>query len=314
MEDLLDFEIPVAALEAELKTLNSAVLNGTESDAVKILRKKIDQALEQTFSNLEPWQKLALARHPKRPHGLDFVHACFDDFDALSGDRYSGECHAIVGGVATLNDKSVMVIAQQKGRNTDENLRVNFGMPKPCGYRKVKRLMQLAQKYAMPVVTFLDSPGADAGVDAELANQSEAIASNMLMMSELRVPIISVVIGEAMSGGAMAMGVADYLFMLEYAVFSVISPEGCAAILWRDAALSKQAANIMGITADALYEKQLIDEIIAEPAGGAHRDYDKCFLQVRNAITPIIDRLYNMDIDDLLSKRYHKWMLPSLAE
>ena len=222
------------------------------------------------------------------------------------------ECEAIVGGIATLKGRSVMVIGQQKGRNLEDNLRVNFAMPKPAGYRKVKRLMLLAERYQMPVITLLDSPGADAHVDAELANQSEAIASNMVLMSELKTPIISVVIGEAMSGGAMAMGVADCIAMLEYSVFSVISPEGCAAILWRDAVHAKQAANAMGITADKLADFKLIDEVIKEPLGGAHRDNDLCFKRVKKFLVSTISELDALDMDDLLSKRYRKWMLPSL--
>ena len=310
MQDVLDFERPVVDLEEKLALLERPEIK--DKAQVAQLRGAIEVALSDIFSKLEPWQKLALARHPKRPHGLDYIHACFDDFDLLAGDRMSGECEAIVGGIATLDQQSVMVIAQQKGRNLEENLRVNFAMPKPCGYRKVKRLLTLAERYGMPVVTLLDSPGADAHVAAELANQSEAIASNMLLMSELKTPILSVVIGEAMSGGAMAMGVCDHISMLEYSVFSVISPEGCAAILWRDAVYAKQAANAMGITAEKLLELKLIDAIISEPLGGAHRAPKLCFTRVRHAISANLSKLNTLELDDLLSRRYHKWMLPSL--
>ncbi len=310
IQDALDFELPVAQLEAKLASI--AQPKGGDCDQALELQAAIKATLTDIFSQLEPWQKLALARHPKRPHSIDYINACFEDFDLLAGDRMAHECEAIVGGIATLKGRSVMVIGQQKGRNLEDNLRVNFAMPKPAGYRKVKRLMLLAERYQMPVITLLDSPGADAHVDAELANQSEAIASNMVVMSELKTPIISVVIGEAMSGGAMAMGVADRIAMLEYSVFSVISPEGCAAILWRDAVHAKQAANAMGITADKLADLKLIDEVIKEPLGGAHRDYDLCFKRVKKFLVSTINGLDALDMDDLLSKRYRKWMLPSL--
>ena len=312
MSEVLAFEEPVALLEEQLAKFESQGF-AHDDPVVVALKNKIDAALQALNKGLDSWHKLALARHPLRPHGYDYIEAIFDDFDPLHGDRMSGECGSVVAGIASFEGSSVMVMAQQKGRDLASNLSVNFGMPKPCAYRKVRRLMLLAQRFNIPIITLLDSPGADAGVQAELANQSEAIAENMLVMSELSVPIITVVVGEAMSGGAMAMGIADRIFMLEHSVFSVISPEGCSAILWRDPAFAKEAASKLGITAQDLLAHGLVDGVIPEPIGGAHRDRDTCFKHVKKAIAEELISLKSLHSDDLLSKRYRKWMLPSLS-
>ena len=312
MSEVLAFEEPVALLEEQLAKFESQGF-AHDDPVVIALKKKIDAALQALNKDLKPWQKLALARHPSRPHGKDYIEAIFDDFDPLYGDRMSGECGSVVAGLASFQGSSVMVLAQQKGHDLASNLSVNFGMPKPCAYRKVKRLLLLAQRFSIPIITLLDSPGADAGVQAEIANQSEAIAENMLVMSELSVPIVTVVVGEAMSGGAMAMGIADRIFMLEHSVFSVISPEGCSAILWRDPAFAKEAASKLGITAQDLLAYGLVDGIISEPIGGAHRDRGLCFQLVKKAIADELITLKALHTDDLLSKRYRKWMLPSLV-
>tara|TARA_B100000989_G_C19509188_1_gene458070 strand:- start:458 stop:1408 length:951 start_codon:yes stop_codon:yes gene_type:complete len=316
MTSAFEIEAAIDRLSSELDNLmiQSKHHSGNFEDEIKLVKNQLDSVWSSYCTHLDAHQVLMLARHPQRPQGLDYIQACFDDFEMLQGDRHSGDCSALISGIATLNNKSVMVFAQQKGRTTEERLKHNFGMVKPKGYRKAKRLMALAERYAMPVITFLDSPGADAGVDAEMANQSEAIATNMLLMSELRVPIVSVVIGEAMSGGAMALGVADHVCMLEYAVYSVISPEGCASILWRSADYAKQAAEAMCITSESLLEKRLIDAVIPEPLGGAQRDYPLTTSRVKKHIIKVLDALSSCEVEHLLAQRYRKWMLSDLVE
>lgn len=316
IQDCLDFERPVVELEAKLDNLGSSE-RSHEPDCQKemaLLKNKIQAQLQSTFANLSTWDTVQLARHPSRPHAVDLIKRVFEDFDPLSGDRTSSDCQAIVGGIATLGAQSVMVIAQEKGRDTKDKIKHNFGMPNPQGFRKAKRLFELAEKFSMPIVTLLDSPGAYAGVDAELHNQSEALASNIMALCSIQTPVVSVVIGEAMSGGAMAVGVCDHCAMLEHAIYAVISPEGCASILWKNAIHAKQAADAMQVTAKHLYAKHLIDAIIPEPLGGAHRDYDQVALSVRQHIQSTLAKLQVLSIHDMLERRHQKWMLRHLSE
>jgi acetyl-CoA carboxylase carboxyl transferase subunit alpha len=249
-----------------------------------------------------------LARHPQRPYTLDYIERLFSDFDELHGDRAYADDPAIVGGIARLNNKPVMVIGQQKGRDTKEKVIRNFGMPRPEGYRKALRLMEMAERFRMPIVTFIDTPGAYPGVGAEERGQSEAIARNLLVMSKLRTPIVCTVIGEGGSGGALAIGVGDRVNMLQYGTYSVISPEGCASILWKSAEKASDAAEALGITSERLKELGLIDRIIAEPLGGAHRDIDEVANNVKIALAEDLDVLGRLDMDELMAQRYQRLM------
>ena len=314
-DDYLAFEQPILELEDKLLALKtSASKSGLTFDAeIQALQEKISQSYKDLFSKLSTWQVVSLARHPLRPHAVDIIDRVFDNFISLSGDRTSPDCEAIVGGLAMLNGHTVMVVAQEKGRDIKDKVKRNFGMPRPQGFRKAKRLFSMAEKFSLPVVTLLDSPGAYAGVDAELHNQSEAIAENILTMCQLKTPIVSVVIGEAMSGGAMAIGVCDHCAMLSYSIYSVISPEGCASILWKDASHAEKAADIMQVSAQSLYDKGWIDALIQEPEGGAHRDYEQTASNIKLHLSDVLSRLNDMDIDDLMQSRYRKWMLENLS-
>jgi acetyl-CoA carboxylase carboxyl transferase subunit alpha len=306
--NFLDFEQPIAELEAKIDELrfvgdDSQVNISTE---IKRLKAKSEALTRNIFSGLSAWQVAQVARHPQRPHTLDYVERLFTEFTELHGDRTYSDDAAIVGGLARFEGRPVIIIGQQKGRDTKAKVHRNFGMPRPEGYRKALRLMRLAEKFGLPVVTFIDTPGAYPGIGAEERGQSEAIARNLLEMSGLRTPIIAVVIGEGGSGGALAIGVADHVLMLQYSIYSVISPEGCASILWKSAEKSADAAEAMGITAGKLHDLGLIDEVIEEPLGGAHRDYDAMAERLRGAIARYLGRLDNLPMDQLLTTRYQK--------
>ncbi|MED5499952.1 MAG: acetyl-CoA carboxylase carboxyltransferase subunit alpha, partial [Pseudomonadota bacterium] len=278
------------------------------SDEIGKLEEKSRKLTEQIFRDLTAWQVTQLSRHPQRPYTLDYLDSIFTDFDEMHGDRNFADDAALVGGVARLDDKPVMVIGHQKGRDVKEKVRRNFGMPRPEGYRKACRLMEMAERFKMPVLTFIDTPGAYPGIDAEERGQSEAIAYNLAVMSRLKTPIVATVIGEGGSGGALAIGVCDELQMLQYSTYSVISPEGCASILWKSAEKASEAAQAMGITASRLKELGFVDSLIEEPLGGAHRNPRKTANQVKEALTDSLDRLRAMDTETLLERRYERLM------
>jgi len=306
--NFLEFEQPIAELEAKIEELR---LVGDDNeiniqDEITRLENKSLALTESIFSNLKPWQIAQLARHPQRPYLLDYVKRIFDDFQQLHGDRAYADDHAIVGGVARLDGRSVMVIGHQKGRDTKEKIYRNFGMPRPEGYRKALRLMQTAERFKLPILTFIDTPGAYPGIDAEERGQSEAIARNLLVMAGLNTPIICTVVGEGGSGGALAIGVGDRTMMLEYSTYSVISPEGCASILWKSADKASLAAEAMGITSSRLKELGLIDFIIAEPLGGAHRDMDTMARNLKHALIEALNDMESVPADKLLDDRYQR--------
>ena len=306
--DYLDFEQPIAELEAKIDELK--LVEGSEdfnlNEEIARLQAKSQSLIESIFRSLSPWQIAQLARHPKRPYTLDYIEHLFADFTELHGDRMYADDAAIVAGIARFEGRSVAVIGHQKGRNTSENIRRNFGMPRPEGYRKALRIMELAERFQMPVLTFVDTPGAYPGIGAEERGQSQAIALNLQRMSGLRTPLVCTVIGEGGSGGALAIGVCDHLSMLSYSTYSVISPEGCASILWKDAGRAEDAATALGITAGRLKELKLIDEIIQEPLGGAHRDVETTCANIRSTLTATLARLASMPVEDLLGARYQR--------
>jgi acetyl-CoA carboxylase carboxyl transferase subunit alpha len=306
----LDFEQSIADLEAKIEALRFA---GKDSDLnineeISRLRAKSRKLTESIFTSLTPWQISQIARHPMRPYTLDYLARIFDGFDELHGDRTFADDHAIVGGVARLEDRPVVVIGHQKGRDTREKVRRNFGMPRPEGYRKALRLMRLAERFRLPVITFIDTPGAYPGVGAEERGQSEAIARNLYVMARLETPILSVVIGEGGSGGALAIGVCDKLLMFQYSTYSVISPEGCASILWRSAEKASEAAEAMGVTAQSLARLGLVDEIIPEPLGGAHRDPEAMARSLQTALVSALNELTAVPAERLVAKRYERLM------
>jgi acetyl-CoA carboxylase carboxyl transferase subunit alpha len=306
--NFLDFEQPIAELEAKIDELrfvgdDSQVNLSTE---IRRLKSRSEALTRSIYSNLTAWQVAQVARHPQRPFTLDYVQRLFTDFEELHGDRHYGDDQAIIGGLARFEGRPVVVIGQQKGRDTKAKVQRNFGMPRPEGYRKALRLMHLAQKFGMPVLTFIDTPGAYPGIGAEERGQSEAIARNLFEMAGLRTQIIAIVIGEGGSGGALAIGVADHMLMLQYSIYSVISPEGCASILWKSADKSADAADAMGITAEKLHALGLIDEVIPEPLGGAHRDVVAMTETLRGAIARYLGRLDKLSIDELLTTRYQR--------
>ncbi len=308
--NFLDFEQPIAELEAKIEELRY-VGNDSEiniSEEIARLESKSKSLTQQIFKSLTPWQVSQLARHPQRPYSHDYIERIFTDFEELHGDRAFADDPAIVGGVARLNDKPVVVIGHQKGRDTKEKVKRNFGMPRPEGYRKAMRLMELAERFKMPVITFIDTPGAYPGIGAEERGQSEAIARNLFVMAKLKTPIICTVIGEGGSGGALAIGVGDRVMMLEYSTYSVISPEGCASILWKSAERASEAAEAMGITSDRLKSLGLIDQIIEEPLGSAYRDPDVMATRIANALQENLDVLTGMPMDQLLATRYERLM------
>lgn len=306
--DYLDFEQPIAELEAKIDELK--LVEGSEdfnlNEEIARLQAKSQSLIESIFRNLSPWQIAQLARHPKRPYTLDYIEHLFADFTELHGDRMYADDAAIVAGIARFEGQSVAIIGHQKGRNTSENIRRNFGMPRPEGYRKALRIMELAERFQMPVLTFVDTPGAYPGIGAEERGQSQAIALNLQRMSGLRTPLVCTVVGEGGSGGALAIGVCDHLSMLSYSTYSVISPEGCASILWKDAGRAEDAATALGITAERLKELKLIDEIIQEPLGGAHRDVETTCANIRSTLSATLTRLASMPVEDLLAARYQR--------
>jgi len=308
--NFLEFEQPIAELEAKIDELNyigdDADVNIT--DEVAKLKEKSRELTETIFSNLTSWQISQLARHPQRPYTLDYVVRIFTDFEELHGDRHYGDDHAMVGGVARLDGMPVMIIGQQKGRDTKEKLQRNFGMPRPEGYRKALRLMEMAERFEMPVLTFIDTPGAYPGIGAEERGQSEAIAKNLKVMSRLKIPVICTVIGEGGSGGALAIGVGDQTLVLQYSTYSVISPEGCASILWKSAEKAADAAEALGITSGRLYELGLIDQIIKEPLGGAHRNFDLMAESIKLSLIKTLGMLKKKSADELIESRYKRLM------
>jgi acetyl-CoA carboxylase carboxyl transferase subunit alpha len=306
--NFLEFEAPIAELEAKIDELKFVTNDAEISLAEEIarLRAKSRTLTTSIFANLSPWQITQLARHPQRPYTLDYIGMLCTEFQELHGDRMYADDAAIVGGPARIDGRPVMIIGQQKGRDTKERVRRNYGMPKPEGYRKAQRLMQMAERFQLPIVTFIDTPGAYPGVGSEERGQSEAIARSLFIMAELKTPIISVVIGEGGSGGALAIGVGDHLMMLQFSVYSVISPEGCASILWKSADKKELAAEAMGMTADRLNELGLVDEVLQEPLGGAHRDPQKMADDLKAAILSNLTRLENLPSDQLVAKRYQR--------
>ena len=306
----LDFEQPIAELEAKIEELRHVGVDAelNISEEIGRLESKSINLTEQIFSKLNSWQISQLARHPLRPYTLDYIDQIFTDFEELHGDRAFADDAAIVGGVARLDGLPVMVIGQQKGRDTKEKVKRNFGMPRPEGYRKAMRLMQMAERFKLPIFTFIDTPGAYPGIDAEERGQSEAIARNLFVMSDLKTPIICTVIGEGGSGGALAIGVGDRILMLQYSTYSVISPEGCASILWKSADKAPEAAEALGLTSKRLKELGLVDRVIQEPRGGAHRNIEAMALSIKSALMEELTKLKSMKMDDLLKARYQRLM------
>ncbi len=304
--DYLDFEQPIADLESKIEALCNIKDKVDIVAEMNALKAKSNALTKKIFSSLSDWQISQLARHPKRLYTLDYINEVFDEFTELHGDRAYGDDHAIIGGIAKLDGNPVMFIGQQKGRTTQEKLKHNFGMPHPEGYRKALRLMKMAEKFSMPIITFIDTPGAYPGIGAEERGQSEAIARNLFEMSTLKTPIISVVIGEGGSGGALAIGVADKIMMFEYSIYSVISPEGCASILYKDAAKANIAAESLKLTSKQLKEEGLIDEIISEPLGGIHRDPEEARTLLKAALGKQLADINSISIAELLQERQEK--------
>ncbi len=308
--DYLEFEQPIADLESkigELRLVDSDnELNINEE--IQTLRKKSQRLTEKIYANLSPWQICQVARHPLRPYTLDYIERVFVDFDELHGDRLYADDQAIIGGLARIDEVPVMLIGHQKGRGTRAKVKHNFGMPRPEGYRKARRLVELAERHRLPVICFIDTPGAYPGMDSEERGINEAIAENMALMSRVRTPLIATVTGEANSGGAIAIGVSDQLNMLQYSTYTVITPEGCATILWKSAEYASSAAAAMGVTAARLKEIGIVDHVIAEPVGGAHRDVDKLAADIKAALLDQIEQLGAMDPDDLVERRYRRLM------
>ncbi|HMM56258.1 MAG TPA: acetyl-CoA carboxylase carboxyltransferase subunit alpha [Rudaea sp.] len=306
--NFLDFEQPIAELEGKIQELRHASHGQAFNieDEVRKLRDKLKRKTAEIFKDLTPWQIAQLARHPARPYTLDYVQTICSEFHELAGDRAYADDAAIVGGLARMDGRALMVIGQQKGRDTKTKIRRNFGMPRPEGYRKALRLMQMAERFGLPILTFIDTPGAYPGVGAEERGQSEAIARNLLEMSQLRVPIVCTVIGEGGSGGALAIGVGDRTVMLQYSTYSVISPEGCASILWKTADKAKDAAEALGITASRLLELGLIDKVVREPLGGAHRDPHAMAIRLKAVLRNQLDELERGDRAGLVGERYKR--------
>lgn len=308
--NFLDFEQPIAELEAKIEELRR-VGTGTDlnlSEEISRLEAKSRELTKSIFSQLTSAQIVQIARHPQRPYTLDYIPRLFTEFDELHGDRHFSNASSIVGGVARFDGEPVMVIGEQKGRTTKEKLERNFGMPNPEGYRKALRLMQMAERFKLPIITFIDTPGAYPGIGAEERNQSEAIARNLFEMSTLQVPIVCTVIGEGGSGGALAIAVGDRINMLQYSIYSVISPEGCASILWKSASKAAEAAEAMGVTAERNYSLGLIDQILPEPLGGAHRNFDEIAATLKRAIQEQLAQLKKLPADKLVNQRYERFM------
>ncbi|OCG30816.1 acetyl-CoA carboxylase carboxyltransferase subunit alpha [Gilliamella sp. Choc4-2] len=313
MSNFLEFEKPIAELEAKINSLKNIDSQQVELDInldkeIKQLNQKSRELTRKIFANLSPWEVAQLARHPNRPYTLDYIKEIFTDFDELAGDRAYADDKAIVGGVTRIDERPVIVIGHQKGREIKQKIYRNFGMPAPEGYRKALRLMELAERFKLPIITFIDTPGAYPGIGAEERGQAEAIARNLREMSRLKVPTICTVIGEGGSGGALAIGVADKVNMLQYSTYSVISPEGCASILWKSADKAPVAAEAMNMTADKLLKLNLIDSVIPEPLGGAHRDYVAVSDSLKKQLISDLDELGNIELSVLLERRFQRLM------
>lgn len=308
--EYLDFEEPIAQLERRILELETAVDISPEeiSKQIDTLSKSIIDTTQKIYKKLTPWQCVQVARHPSRPHFFDYINKVFNEFDELHGDRNFGDDRALIGGLAKIDNYSVMVIGHEKGNSTEKKLEHNFGMPQPEGYRKAARLMRLAERFEIPVITFIDTPGAYPGIDSEERGQSEAIAANLEIMSSLKTPILVNVIGEGGSGGALAIGVGDVVSMMEYSTYSVASPEACASIVWRDPSMAPQAAEAMKLNSTNLLNLKLIDEIIEEPMGGAHRNPDQAASSIKKSIVKNLKELSNISIDELLDIRYQRLM------
>ena len=308
--NFLEFEKPIAELQAKIEELRHVSANGelNISDEIARLERKSEKLTEHIFASLSSWQVTQIARHPLRPYSLDYIGRLFTEFEELHGDRMFADDNAIVAGVARFEGSPIALIGHQKGRDTTQKVFRNFGMPKPEGYRKAQRIMRLAEKFQMPLITFIDTPGAYPGVGAEERGQSHAIAQSLYLMAELKTPILSLVIGEGGSGGALAIGVADRLLMMEYATYSVISPEGCASILWKDSGRAAAAAEAMGVTTQSLRERGVIDAVIDEPLGGAHRDIDQASDRIRDALRNNLHILRAMPLEELLDLRFQRLM------
>jgi len=306
----LDFEQPIEELKQKIEALRM-VSDGHDlnlSEEIAKLEEKSIDVMIAAFSNLNSWQVTQMARHPMRPQTSDYIEQLFTDFTELHGDRHCSAAPAIIGGLARFEGQPVMVLGHQKGKKTSEKIYRNFGMARPEEYRKALRLMKMAEKFNMPVITFIDTAGAYPGIDAEERNQSEAIARNLYEMSVLKTPIICIVTGEAGSGGALAIGVGDYVVMFEYSIYSVISPEGCASILWKDASRAPEAAEAMGVTASKIFDHGLVDEVLPEPLGGAHRDVAAMSVTINQLLHTQLSRLQSLSTEDLVQRRYKKWM------
>lgn len=311
----LEFEQPIAKLETKIEELR-LVGENTEiniSDELLNLEDKSKALTKKIFSDLSAWQVQQIARHPKRPYTLNYIEYIFDDFEEIHGDRHFADDAALVCGMARLEGRPVVVIGHQKGRDVKEKVKRNFGMPRPEGYRKALRVMEMAERFKMPILTFIDTPGAYPGIGAEERGQSEAIAFNLAKMSKLKTPIISTVIGEGGSGGALAIGVCDKLLMLQYSTYSVISPEGCASILWKSSEKASEAAKVMGITSDRLLELGLVDEVVTEPLGGAHRSPFELAMDLKKKLLPSLEALCSLSEDELLEHRYERLMSYGVA-
>lgn len=308
--NFLDFEQPIAELEVKIEELQ---LVGSDnelniSEEIETLKQKSTKLTEKIYSGLSSWDIVKVARHPQRPYTLDYIPRIFSEFDELHGDRHFGDDNAIVGGVARLDGQPVMVIGQEKGRAVKDKVMRNFGMPKPEGYRKALRLMEMAERYKLPVITLIDTPGAYPGIDSEERGISESIAQNLAVMSRLATPIVCIVIGEGSSGGALGIGVGDHLAMLQYSTYFVISPEGCANIIWKDSARAPDAAEAMGVTSSVLQDLGIVDATIEEPLGGAHRDVDLMAERIQAHIIQELGVLRQLSLEDLLAKRYERLM------
>ena len=308
--DYLSFEKPIAELQAKIDELSLVDADSSINinDEIENLRTKSDKLTEKIYSKLSSWQVCQVARHPLRPYTLDYIKHVFTDFEELHGDRLFGDDQSLIGGIAKIESYSVMIIGHQKGRGTNEKIKHNFGMPRPEGYRKARRLMELAQKFKLPVLTFIDTPGAYPGMDSEERGINEAIAKTMAIMSKIEVPIISTITGEANSGGAIAIGVADHLNMLQYSTYTVITPEGCATILWKSPSKASEAAESMGVTANRLHKLGIVDEVIQEPLGGAHRDIVSVSESIKKSLVGQLDKFSRIDVEELLIQRYNRLM------
>ena len=309
VKSYLDFEQPIADIESKILELENSDLDQDQIKKEVIgLNESAVKLTEKIYSDLSPWQNVQVARHPERPHFVDYIERVTDQFDELHGDRHFSDDRAVMGGIARIGDFQVVIIGHEKGRTTEDKIKHNFGMSQPEGYRKACRLMKLAERFNLPVVTMIDTPGAYPGIDSEERGQSEAIAYNLKVMSSLKTPIIANIVGEGGSGGALALGVGDHINMMEHATYSVASPEACASIVWRDSEMAADAAEAMKLSAKNILELNLIDEIIKEPLGGAHRNYDQASLNLKNSIIQTLDRLIQIPLDDLLEKRYERLM------